>query len=187
MLLKITEMGWLNNSAISGGKMKVSLKAVVVQFIKFGLVGTVNTVLSYIIFNLCYYVFKTSVHVGNIAAFVITVFIAFLLQSRFVFTENESGKKRVWWKVLIKTYISYSFTGLFLTELLLILWLDIIDISRFLSGVCSFLESNGITFSPEDLAVSISPILNLMITIPLNFLINKLWAYRQKDKTADCD
>ena len=150
------------------------------QFIKFGMVGALNTVLNYLIYNFCYYVFHSGVHIANITAFVITVFIAFLLQSRFVFKQDEQAEKRIWWKVLIKTYISYSFTGLFLTELLLLLWLNVIDISQYLGGVCGWLSGFGLTLAPKDLAASLAPILNMVFTIPLNFIINKFWAYRQK-------
>lgn len=157
------------------------------QFIKFGLVGAFNTFLNYIIYNFCYYVFNSGVHIANITGFVITVFTAFLLQNKFVFKQDENGEKRVWWKVLIKTYISYSFTGLFLTELLLMLWINVIDLGQYLGGVCEWLAGFGVNFEPQDLAASLAPILNMVITIPLNFVINKFWAYRQKKPEAGND
>lgn len=150
------------------------------QFVKFGLVGAFNTLLSYGIYNMCYYVFNTGVHIANIIGFIISVLSAYLLQNKFVFKQEEGSEKRVWWKVLIKTYISYSFTGLLLTELLLFLWLNVINISQYLEGVCSWLMSYGITFTPEDLAASVAPLLNMIVTIPTNFIINKFWAYRSK-------
>ena len=158
---------------------------VLFQFIKFGMVVAVNTILSYIIYNCCYYFFDTGVHIANIIAFIITVFIAYLLQSRFVFKQEENSEQRVWWKVLIKTYISYSFTGLFLTELLLILWIDIIDLGQYLGDMCDWVNSSfEAKFTPGDLAASMAPILNMVVTIPLNFLINKFWAYHSKKKTG---
>ena len=40
-----------------------------------------------------------------------------------------------------------------------------------------------ITFgNTYDFAVSLAPFLNMVITIPINFVMNKFWAYRQKDK-----
>lgn len=126
-------------------------------------------------------------HIANITGFVITVFTAFLLQNKFVFKQDENGEKRVWWKVLIKTYISYSFTGLFLTELLLMLWINVIDLGQYLGGVCEWLTGFGVNFEPQDLAASLAPILNMVITIPLNFVINKFWAYRQKKPEAGND
>lgn len=150
------------------------------QFVKFGMVGALNTILSYAIYNFCYYVLNSGVHIANLVGFIITVFIAYLLQSRFVFKQDDSAEKRVWWKVLIKTYVSYSFTGLFLTELLLLLWLNVLNISQYLGGVCEWLAGFGMDLSPQDLAASLAPILNMVITIPTNFMINKFWAYRQK-------
>ena len=94
--------------------------------------------------------------------------------------QDENAEKRVWWKVLIKTYISYSITGLFLTALLLWLWLDVINLGSHIGGLCDWLAGIGIQFQPEDLAASLAPLLNMFITIPLNFVINKFWAYWQK-------
>ena len=157
---------------------KNSKLAALWQFVKFGMVGAFNTVLNYVIYNLCYYVFNTSVHIANLIGFIISVFSAYLLQSRFVFKQDENSEKRVWWKVLIKTYISYSFTGLILTELLLLLWINVIDLGQYLGGVCEWLAGFGVSFEPQDLAASLAPLLNMVITIPTNFLINKFWAYR---------
>lgn len=151
-----------------------------IQFIKFGMVGLVNTAVSYIIYLVCYYVFHISVHVSYFWGFVISVFVAYLLQNRFVFKEDQTAESRVWWKVLIKTYISYAFTGLILAELLLTLWIAVIDIGQYLGGVSFWLTQFGIRIGADDLAVTIAPFINMIITIPTNFCINKFWAYRQK-------
>lgn len=150
------------------------------QFIKFGLVGVCNTIVSYTVYSVCYYAFHASVHVANIMGFIISVFTAFLLQSRFVFKESEDAVHRVWWQVLIKTYISYAFTGLFLTEVLLILWLNVIHIEQYLIPVVGLIAQYGMNMKAEDLAVSLAPFLNMVLTIPINFCVNKFWAYRQK-------
>lgn len=155
------------------------------QFVKFGLVGAFNTVLNYAIYTFCYYVFNTGEQLANLVGFLISVLSAFLLQSKFVFRQDENAEKRVWWKVLIKTYISYSITGLFLTALLLWLWIDVIRLGDHLGGVCEWLAGYGFEFAPKDLAASLAPLLNMVITIPLNFIINKFWAYRQKRKLKE--
>ena len=130
-------------------------------------------------------VFHSGAQVANLVGFVISVLSAFLLQSKFVFRQDENAEKRVWWKVLIKTYISYSITGLFLTALLLWLWLDVINLGSHIGGLCDWLAGIGLKFQPEDLAASLAPLLNMFITIPLNFVINKFWAYRQKKPAAE--
>lgn len=46
-------------------------------------------------------------------------------------------------------------TGLVLNNILLIVWVDIFKLNE-----------------------ALGPLINLLITIPLNFLLNKYWAYR---------
>lgn len=157
------------------------------QFIKFGLVGVSNTVVSYVTYSICYYVFHSNVHVANIIGFIISVLNAYFWQSKFVFKESEEGEHRVWWQVLIKTYISYAFSGLFLTEVLLIVWLNLLNISQFLEPLVVWLSGFGISITAVDAAVSLAPFLNMAITIPINFCINKFWAYRQKSKKSEVE
>ena len=123
------------------------------QFIKFGIVGGINTVLSYGI----YFVgIRLGLHyaAANFVAFVITVFISYVLNGNFVF--KEDGGSRFDIKALLKVYASYSITSLFLTTILLWFEVDILGL-------------------PEE----IGPIINLFITVPVNFLLNKFWAYRK--------
>ena len=155
-----------------------------IQFIKFGLVGVVNTLTSYGIYSVLFYLGVNPL-ICNIPAFVISVFVSFLLNNRFVFRENEHKEKRKWYYVLIKTYISYSFTGLFLAEVLTFLWLSVVHIERFCGVFVMPLSSMGITLTAEKIAGYLVPILNLVISIPINFLLNKFWAYHQKNKEED--
>lgn len=168
-----------NNKLIKENKGKKSF----IQFIKFGLVGVSNTLVSYIIYSIWYHILHANVHISNLFAFIISVLWAFIMQSIFVFKETEDGEKRVWWKVLIKTYIAYAFTGLFLTELLLVLWIEIINISQYLTPLSEFLRNNTfINLNNEDFAVQVAPLINMVFTIPINFCVNKFWAYRQNKK-----
>ena len=123
------------------------------QFVGFGLIGLLNTVLSYGITNVCYYAFGLHEQISNLFAFLITVLISYLLNSRFVFEKD----KQPWYLALVKVYASYAFT-----ELILI-------------GVLLFIEERlfGI---PHYIATFV----NLIITVPLNFLLNKFWAYRKR-------
>ena len=151
------------------------------QFVKFAMVGLCNTIVSYTVYSLCYHVLHINYHLSNAWGFVISVFVAYLLQSKFVFKESADGEHRVWWKVLIKTYVTYMFSGLVVTELLLILWLNVIHIEQYLGTAVRWLSNIGLTMSNESLAVSIAPFINMIFTIPMNFCLNKFWAYRQKN------
>ena len=133
----------------------MKFKNILIQFIKFGIVGAINTVLSYAITNLCFYVLHWHAQVSNLIAFIITVFISFILNGKFVF--NEGKQKQSIWKALLKVYASYSITGLFLTGILLYVEEQILGIPHY-----------------------IATLMNLVVTIPINFILNKFWAFKQK-------
>ena len=131
------------------------------QFIKFGMVGALNTVLSYIITEAGYFFLisiinnnSLSLQISQTVAFIITVFISFLLNNAFVFTKGE-GEKRNPLKTLLKTYVAYSVTGIFLNNILV------------------YIELNLLHISPI-----IAPLINLVVDVPINFFMNKLWAYK---------
>ena len=135
--------------------MKKKLKELIKQFIKFGIVGAINTVLSYAITNINFYVLNLHAQVSNIIAFIITVFISFILNGKYVF----KSEKQNFWKSLIKVYTSYSITGLFLTAILIYIEEELFGIPHY-----------------------IATLMNLVITIPINFILNKFWAFNNKKK-----
>ncbi len=152
----------------------------IMQFIAFGVVGLSNTLVSQVVFMVCI-AFGWHYIPSNAAAFILSVLNAYFWQSRFVFKADRSLERRVWWKTLLKTYISYAFTGLLLNSLLLMLWIDAVKIDRFTPPLTEFVNSLGVTISNKDLSADLCPLLNAVINIPLNFVINKFWAYRQKE------
>ncbi len=137
-------------------KENIKIKELFIQFLKFGIVGAINTILSYVITNGCYYLLSLNEQFSNIIAFVITVFISFMLNGRFVF--NNKQNQRSFWKSLFKVYASYSITGLFLTAILLYVEERIFGIPHY-----------------------IATLMNLVITVPINFILNKFWAYKEKE------
>jgi len=149
-----------------------------IQFIKFGLVGVSNTAISYGIEMLCYYVlFKNTKFIGilnllallgistdgnnvkivitTIIAFVVSVSNSYFWNNRYVF---GSGKKSFseHFKTYFKTFACYGITGLILSPIIKILLTKI--------SVPFFVASLGA----------------LVITIPLNFVMNKFWAFKSK-------
>lgn len=149
-----------------------------IQFIKFGLVGVSNAAISYGIEMLCYYVlFKNTKFIGilnllallgistdgnnvkivitTIIAFVVSVSNSYFWNNRYVF---GSGKKSFFehFKTYFKTFACYGITGLILSPIIKILLTKI--------SVPFFIASLGA----------------LVITIPLNFVMNKFWAFKSK-------
>ncbi|MBO5459122.1 MAG: GtrA family protein [Lachnospira sp.] len=149
------------------------------QFIRFGLVGISNTAVSYLVYALTFRL-TDNYFLANVLSWLISVLNAYLWQNIFVFREDSNAQKRVWWKVLLKTYMAYAFTGLFLNNVLLWLWVDIIDISRFAEGILSALKEYGVSMTGREFAGYAGPLLNMVVVIPINFVMNKFWAYRQK-------
>ena len=129
------------------------------QFVKFGIIGLSNTVISYIL-NVTVLLILSPFSVswdffaGNMVGFLLSVLWSFYWNNRFVFTMQE-GQQRSVWKALLKTYLAYGFTGIILNNILSWLWITKFGISKF-----------------------IAPVINLIVSVPLNFIINKLWAFR---------
>lgn len=149
------------------------------QFIKFGMVGLCNSVINYIIYIVC---IKAGMHyvLSNIVGYIITILIAYFLQNRFVFKGNADDDRQVWWKVLIKTYASYFFTGFIVTNLLSFFWLDIFDLTTMLEPLYQLSQQYFVWEDEYMFAEFIVPFFNLFLIVPLNFLINKYWAYKSK-------
>lgn len=158
-----------------------------IQFLKFGLVGISNTAVSYVIYALVIYFCGVEHYVAaGVLSFIISVLNAYAWQTVFVFREEKGRGRRVWWQVLLRTYAAYAFTGLILNNALLYLWIEVVDISLFAGPLLAFLGQAGLSgaldgLTSRELATYGAPILNMVVTIPLNFIINKFWAYRQKE------
>ena len=137
------------------------------QFVKFGVVGVTNTVISYTL-NVLVLFACAKLHIferydyilGNTIAFLLSVLWSFYWNSRYVFGLEEC-EKRSPWKALLKTYISYGFTGIILSNILSYVWIRVFGISKYLA-----------------------PLINLVVSIPVNFLMNKLWAFKGEKTEA---
>lgn len=148
------------------------------QFIKFSLVGVSNTLISEGLYVLIVY-FGGHYILASLIGFVLSTLNAFYWNSRFVFKE-EQGEKRVWWKALLKTYAAYL-GGYLLNLVLLVFWVDVVRLSRYMTELSEVCLSLGVErLTAETLGEIVAAGLNLLITVPLNFLLNKYWAFRKK-------
>lgn len=151
----------------------------IIQFFKFVLVGVSNTLISEVIYVLLvclgmHYALATFI------GFSVSVLNAYYWGNRYIFKEQAGEEKRVWWKVLIKTYIAYA-GGFVLDIIMLFVWIDIIDISRYMQPIVTVCHSIGISGMDAALAGElIAKAINVVTIVPLNYLVNKYWAYKQK-------
>lgn len=124
------------------------------QFVKFGLVGVSNTAVSMAVYYYFLWINDDLYMVGSVLGTIVSIANAFIWNDLFVFTGNPKDFISVV-KRLTKTYVSYGGTSLLSTFML---WIEVavFHVSRVYA-----------------------PIVNLLITIPLNYLINKFWTFKK--------
>lgn len=132
---------------------KASFREVFWQFFKFGLVGVSNTFVSMAVYYVFLWMDEDLYMVGSVLGTVLSILNAFIWNDLFVFTGNPRDLKSVLFR-LGKTYISYGDTSL-LSNVLLWLEVTLLHVSKVYA-----------------------PIVNLLVTIPLNYLINKFWTFK---------
>jgi len=133
-------------------KNKEDFFHVILQFIKFGMVGISNTLISLSIYYILNFL-KINYILSYTIAFFISVINAYYWNNKYVF--KKSGNQQLF--RFLKVFISYGLTFLLSTGLL-ILMVDELSISD-----------------------KIAPLIILIITIPLNFLLNKFWAFKSRE------
>ena len=126
-----------------------------IQFIKFGLVGLSNTAISYITYSAVVFV---GVHyvIANCISFFVGTVNSYFWNNRYVF-RAENGQKRNHFKAFFKVLASYAFTGVVLNNIFSIILIEVLCVSKYLA-----------------------PIYIAVISVPINFLLNKFWAMRSK-------
>ena len=129
------------------------------QFVKFAMVGFSNVIVSYGVYLIFFWIFQTigilpntDYLVAQLVGYVLSIFWSFYWNRRYVFADGENTAP--WYKALIKSFIAYSFTGVFLNSALSVLWVQVVGVPKI-----------------------IAPIINLVINVPVNFLLNKFWAF----------
>lgn len=132
------------------------------QFVKFALVGFSNVVVSYGLYLIFFLLFQaigvfknTDYLIAQFIGYVLSIFWSFYWNRKYVFDAEQNAVP--WWKTLLKSFVAYSFTGVFLNSVLSVLWVQIVGIPKI-----------------------ISPVINLLINVPINFLLNKFWAFKDK-------
>lgn len=128
----------------------------VLQFIKFGIVGVSNTAISMIVYYAVILINEKWYLAGSVLGFVVSVLNSYYWNSNYVFNMQEDRLR-----TLVRTFIAYGSNLLIGTVLL---WL--------------FVEKLGI--SPY-----IAPLLNLIITVPLNFVLNKFWVMKKRPEAPE--
>lgn len=135
-------------------------RASLLQFVKFGIVGLSNTLIAYAVYAACVWL-GCHYMVANGLGFVVGVLNAYYWSDRYVFKKGEGETRSALW-TLVKTYLAYGATGLLLASLLLYVYVDRWQVSAYLAQL-----------------------LVLVVTVPLNFIINKCWSFKTKQTNEE--
>lgn len=120
------------------------------DFIKFSIVGFGNLIISLITYYILVY-FSINYQIANIGGFVTGSINGYIWNKIWTFKNSEKNVSSI-----IKFYLTYLSTWL-LSALLLYIWIEKIEISD-----------------------KIAPIINIFITTPINYLMNKFWVFKRK-------
>lgn len=131
--------------------MRLKLK----QFISFGLVGGINTILTYLIYLTLYQLINPTAAMG--VGYGLTSILGLFLNDTWVFKVKDHHQLK---SVAPRYYFSYGLTFI-LSLVLTSFWNDALGL-------------------PKPLA----PMFSLMVTVPTNFLLSKFWVFREKGVTA---
>ena len=119
------------------------------KFIKFAIVGFGNLFISLVTYYLLVF-FSINYQIANIGGFITGSLNGYIWNKLWVFKENKQNIISI-----IKFYSTYLATWLFSAALLYI-WIEIIGISD-----------------------KIAPVINIFITTPINYLLNKYWVFNK--------
>lgn len=125
------------------------------QLCKFMLVGVTNTMLSFTVyiaslFFLCKYDLKYDYMISFILSYVIGILWSFILNKNMVFKQKGINVK-----ALLKSNLSYFFTGIILTYVISYYFITLIGGGKLVAFFCV-----------------------IIITFPINFLLHKYWVFR---------
>ena len=111
-------------------------------------------VVNYFIYYVIVFLNRDAYLLANVLGWIVSVFNSFIWNNKFVF-QNKGSKQNIGYR-LLKTYGAYGIT-LLLSSALLVVQVEYLGVSEF-----------------------IAPIINLFVTTPINFMLNKFWAFRKK-------
>ena len=118
------------------------------RFVKFGIVGLSNTLISLSVYYLLI-AFGVSPLLANTVAFIVSAFNGYIWNAKWVFADRKGDQYAI-----VRFYAAYLLTFL-VGQGLLALQIDLLHVSKW-----------------------IAPVPSLLVTVPINYVINKLWTFK---------
>ena len=121
------------------------------KFVKFGLVGVLNTLINWIIFALLNFIGVYYI-VANVIAYVIATANSYIWNSKWVFKYNGKNKKET-----TANFVILNLIGLGLNTGILYLLVDMVGFNKLIALV-----------------------ITTGIVMIINYIVNKLWVFKEK-------
>lgn len=128
------------------------MKALIKQFMKFGIVGVTNVAVYTFLYWILIY-FHVNYLLSTTIAYLVSSVGGYILNHIWVFKSDKAIQESV-----LKYYVVYGSSYL-LNILCMYIWVDMLELS-----------------------ISIAPILTLCVTTPYNFLFSKIWVFKTHNK-----
>ena len=125
------------------------------KFIKFAIVGFGNLFISLITYYILVF-FSINYQIANVGGFITGSLNGYIWNRIWVFKNSKKNLSSI-----VKFYFSYLSTWL-LSAILLYIWIEVLIISD-----------------------KIAPVINVFITTPINYLLNKYWVFKKIKKTCN--
>lgn len=121
------------------------------QFIKFGLVGCSNSAVTLIVYYICIWLLGADFYlVGQTVGYIAAVINSFFWNSRYVFNDSRVNKTNAFMKMCLCNVVVYAM------QMVLLYWfVDMMSVSE-----------------------KIAPVVVILVTLPVNFILNKVFAFR---------
>ena len=121
------------------------------QFIGFCIVGASNTVISYIVYLVTLKMLPDKYIIANTLGFIIGVAWSYVWNSKLVFCKDSDDYFKTNVIKITKTYVVNTISVLIISNIMLYVWINVFHVN-----------------------IMIAPILNVLVTTPINFIANKL-------------
>lgn len=152
---------------------KSSKKKELLQIIKFGAIGIMNTAIDYLFFALFFSICGFNKSISQVFATAIAMTNSYILNRYFTFNKKGAVKVDEMWKFIIVNLVSMG-----VTIGLLYLFYDIWHIETIANAILSWL-SVSFTIS-GDLAVLFCKLMATPFSLAVNFLGNRMWVFASK-------
>jgi len=126
-------------------------KQIIIQFIKFGIVGCINTFSSWLFYYPLIFL-NFNYKIATTIAYILSSIIGYILNRKWVFENKIYSSNSV-----LKYYLVYG-SSYILNITSMYIFVERINVSQL-----------------------IAPLLVLFITVPYNFIFNKLWVFTKKE------